>query len=164
MIHNSILQTCLDFLHLMATIAWIGGMFFNFLVVMPTVTKVLDPAMAGRFVGALMKRVRVVVYVSLLILFVTGIPMKIANENYVAIISFENAWQIAGFIKHVFVGLMAVLAIYSFEILTPSVVKLSAQGPSPAIAALRKRQMMLAAITFLFGIIVIFLSAAMNYL
>ncbi|MDP2237892.1 MAG: DUF4149 domain-containing protein [Bacteroidales bacterium] len=165
MIHNPILQTSLDFLHLMATIAWIGGMFFNFLVVMPTVAKVLDPATAGRFVGALMKRVRVVVYVSLLILFVTGIPMKIANENYVAIISFENAWQIAGFIKHVFVGLMAVLAFYSFEILTPSVVKLSAQGPSPAITTLRKRQMMIAAATtFLFGIIVIFLSAVMKYL
>ncbi|MCF8368866.1 MAG: DUF4149 domain-containing protein [Bacteroidales bacterium] len=161
---NPILQTILDFLHLMATIAWIGGMFFNFLVVLPTIQKVLDPATAGKFLGVLFKRVRIVVYVSLLVLFVTGIPMKIASEYYVSIINFDNTWETVGFIKHVFVGILALLAFYSFEILVPKVGKLASGGPSPALAALRKRQMILGAISFLFGIIVIFLSAIMNYL
>ncbi len=164
MIHNPILQISLDFLHLMATIAWIGGVFFNFLVVMPTVNKVLDPATTGRFMGALMKRVRVIVYSSLLILFVTGIPMKIASEYYVAIINFDNNWEIVGFIKHVFVGLLAIMAFLSFEIVSPKVAKLAAQGPSPALINMKKKQMMLGGLAFLFGIIVIFLSAMMNYL
>lgn len=165
MIHNSILQTSLDFLHLMATIAWIGGMFFNVLAVMPTVGKVLDTATAGRFMGSLMKRVRVIVYVSLLILFVTGIPMKIANPNYHhAIISFDGNWEIASFVKHVLVALLALMALYSFEVLSPAVGKLAAKGPSPEMALLRQRQMKLAGLSFVLGIAVVFLSAMMNYL
>jgi len=161
---NPILQTILDFLHLMATIAWIGGMFFNFLVVMPTVQKVLDPALAGKFMGTMFKRVRIVVYVSLLVLFVTGIPMKIASEYYVGIINFENTWEIVGFIKHVFVGLLALMAIYSFEVLAPAVGKLAVSRPSEKLTSLRKQQMKMGAVSFLFGIIIIFLSAVMNYL
>jgi uncharacterized membrane protein len=164
MIHNPTLQITLDFLHLMATIAWIGGMFMNFLVVMPTAGKMLEPAMAGKFIGAMMKRMRVVVYISLLILFVTGIPMKIANPHYVAIINFDNTWEIVGFVKHVFVAILALMAIYSFEILAPKVGRLAMNGPSPVLVGLRKRQMMMGALAFLFGIIVILLSAMMNYL
>ena len=164
MIHNSILQTVLDFLHLMATIAWIGGMVFNFLVVMPTANKVLDPAMAGKFMGALFKRVRIVVYSSLLILFVTGIPMKIASQYYVGIINFDNNWEIVGFIKHIFVALLALMAIYSFEVLSPKIAKLAVKGPSPEMMDLRNKQMKLGGVSFLFGIIIIFLSAMMNYL
>jgi uncharacterized membrane protein len=164
MIHNPILQISLDFLHLMATIAWIGGMFFNFLVVMPTVNKVLDPATTGKFMGTLMKRVRVIVYSSLLILFVTGIPMKIASEYYVAIINFDNNWEIVGFIKHVFVALLAIMAFLSFEIVSPKVAKLAAKGPSPELMSMKKNQMMLGALAFIFGIIVILLSAIMNYI
>lgn len=162
--HNPILQTILDFLHLIATIAWIGGMFFNFLVVLPTVQKVLDPATGGKFMGFLFKRVRIVVYVSLLILFVTGIPLKIANPHYVAIINFDNNWEIVGFIKHVFVALLALMAIFSFEFLSPRIAKLAMNGPSPELIAIRKKQMMLAAASFLFGIIIVFLSALMNYI
>jgi len=163
MIHNSILQTVLDFLHLMATIAWIGGMVFNFLVVMPTVNKVLDPAMAGKFMGALFKRVRIVVYSSLIILFVTGIPMKIASQYYVGIINFDNNWEIVGFIKHIFVALLALMAIYSFEVLSPKVAKLAVKGPSPELMDLRNKQMKLGGVSFLFGIIVIFLSARKRF-
>lgn len=164
MIDHPVLQIILDFLHLMATIAWIGGMFFNVLILMPTVSKTLDPATAGIFRSVLFKRIRVMVYVSLLILFVTGIPMKIASEYYVAIINFDTSWEIVGFIKHVFVALLALFAIINFEILSPKTAKMAVNGPSPELIALKKKQMMLAVISFLFGIIVIFLSAMMNYL
>lgn len=164
MIDHPVLQITLDFFHLMATIAWIGGMFFNVLILMPTVSKTLDPATAGKFMSVLFKRIRVMVYLSLLILFVTGIPMKIASEYYVAIINFDTSWETVGFIKHIFVAFMALFAIINFEILTPKVSKIAAKGPSPELMSLKKKQMMLAMISFFFGIIVIFLSAMMNYL
>jgi len=148
----------------MATIAWIGGMFFNFLVVMPTVGKTLDPPTAGKFMKAMFSRVRVVVYVSLLILFVTGIPMKIVSGHYVSIINFDTTWETISFIKHVMVAILALLAIYNFEILMPKVGKLAMNGPSPALASLRKIQMKLGSISFLFGIIIVLLSAMMSYL
>ena len=164
MIHHPALQMILDFLHLLATITWIGGMFFNVLILMPTVAKTLDPPTAGKFMSALFKRIRIMVYVSLAILFITGIPMKIASEYYVAIISFDTAWETVSFIKHVLVALLAIFAIINFEILNPSAAKMAANGPSPELMALKKKQMKLAGISFLFGIIVVFLSAMMNYL
>ena len=161
---NPTLQTILDFFHVMATVAWIGGMFFNILVVIPTVSKTLEPPVAGKFMGAMLKRVRVVVYVSLVLLFVTGIPMKIASGYYVSIINFDNTWEIVTFIKHVFVGLLAVLAFYNFEILAPKVGKLAMNGPSTELKALRKKQMALGAVSFLFGIIIVALSSVMSHL
>ena len=161
---NPILQTILDFFHVMATIAWIGGMFFNFLVVIPTVARVLNTATAGKFMGTMLKRVRVIVYTSLLILFVTGIPMKIASEYYLGIINFENNWEIVGFIKHVFVGLLALLAVINFEFLSPRIARLAVAGPSPQLLALRKKQMLTGVVSFLFGIIIIFLSSVMLHL
>ncbi|PLX13771.1 MAG: hypothetical protein C0598_02830 [Marinilabiliales bacterium] len=161
---NPILQIGFDFLHLMATIAWIGGMFFNFLVVMPSMAKALDPPSMGKLMGIMFKRVRVIVYVSLLILFVTGIPMKIASEHYVSIINFDTNWEIVSFIKHVFVAILALLAIYNFEILMPKAAKLATKGPSPQLNSLRGRQKKLGALSFLVGIITIFLSAMMNHL
>jgi len=161
---NPILQIGFDFLHLMATVAWIGGMFFNFIVVMPSLAKTLPPPDMGRVLGNMLKKVRIIVYVSLLILFVTGIPMKISSEYYVGIINFDNTWEIITFIKHVFVALLALLAIYNFEFLIPKVGKIASQGPSPQLGLLKKRQKFLGALSFLFGIITIFLSAMMNHL
>lgn len=161
---NPILQITFDFLHLMATITWIGGMFYNFLVLMPSVNKSLDPASAGEFMKTVFKRVRVMVYVSLLVLFVTGIPMKIVSEYYVSIINFDTNWEIVLFIKHVFVALLALLAIYNFEIVVPSVGKLAKEGSQQKLLVLKKRQIILGSFSFLIGIIVILLSVIMNYL
>lgn len=164
MIHNPILLTILDFLHQMATIAWIGGMFFNLLAVMPAASKVLDPPTMGRFMQALMKRVRVIVYVSLLVLFVTGIPLKIASEYYVAIIHFGTSWEAMSFIKHVFVAILALFVFYSFEVLNPKIGKLAVQGSSPLIPKLRALQKRLAGLSFLLAIIIVFISVMMKYL
>ncbi|MGE4541228.1 MAG: DUF4149 domain-containing protein [Bacteroidales bacterium] len=164
MLENPVVLTVLDFIHQMATIAWIGGMVFNLLAVMPTVSKVLEPALAGKFMGSLMKRVRVIVYVSLLVLFVTGIPMKIASEYYVAIINFDTAWETASFVKHVLVAILALVALYSFELLSPKVGRLAAKGPSAELVSLRKRQQKLAAVSFLLGIAIVFISVMMKYL
>ncbi len=164
MANNPVLLFSFDFLHLMATIVWIGGLMFNVLVVMPSVSKTLDPAQKGKLMGVMFRRVRVLVYVSLLVLFVTGIPMKIASEYYVAIINFDTNWETVSFIKHVLVAMMALSAFYSFEILLPSLKKLASQGASTKIVSLQKQQAVLARVTFLLGIVVVFLSAMMKYL
>ncbi len=164
MIHNPILLTILDFLHQMATIAWIGGMFFNLLAVMPAASKTLDPPVLGKFMQALMKRVRVIVYSSLLVLFVTGIPLKIASKYYVAIIHFGTSWELMSFVKHVLVALLAIFVFYAFELLNPQVARLAAKGPSTQVLKLRARQKKLAGLSFLMAIAIVFISVMMKYL
>jgi hypothetical protein len=90
--------------------------------------------------------------------------MKIASEYYGGIISFENSWQITGFIKHVFVGILSLLAIYNFEIMASKMKKAAILADPGQRLKLQKQQMLLGMLAFFCGIAIILLSAIMNYL
>ncbi len=160
---NVFVKTLIDWLHIMATITWIGGMFTNFVIVRPAMGKALSPSEAGKLMGALMKRFRIVVYISIVVLGVTGIPLKIINENYISIINFENSWEIISFIKHICYGVMVLLAVYTFEILSPKMMKVAARGPSPQLVQLQKKQAAFGGLAFLTAIVVLVLSSLMRY-
>ncbi len=161
---NVFVKTLIDWLHIMATVVWIGGMFTNMVILRPVLAKTLAPADAGRFMGALMKRFRAVVYASIVLLGVTGIPLKIINENYVSIINFENSWEIVSFVKHVCYGILVLLAVYMFEVLTPRMGRLAAKGPSPEMKALQKQQMLAGSLAFLSAMVILVLSSLMRYI
>lgn len=161
---NIFVKTIIDFIHVIATILWIGGMITNMFIVRPALIKALEPQMAGKVMGLIMKRVRWVVYISIVLLGVTGIPLKIINENYISIINFENSWEIVSFIKHLCYGLMVLLAVYSFEIISPKLARESANGPSAVLQGLQKKQMAAGGLAFLSAIVVLILSSMMRYL
>jgi len=161
---NIFVKTLIDWLHIMATITWIGGMFTNFIILRPAMAKALSPAEAGKFMGAVMKRFKVMVYISIVVLGVTGIPLKIINDNYISIINFENNWEIVSFIKHLCYGILVLLAIYTFEVLAPKMGKLVAAGPSPALKALQKKQAAFGGLAFLTAIVILVLSSLMRYI
>jgi uncharacterized membrane protein len=151
----------LRWFHLMATIAWIGGMFTNFFIYMPAIRKVLDPPTTGRLMGTVMNRFKVMVYVSMGVFLFTGMIsgfIHVSNADYVAT---ENAWNTLISIKVGIFVLMAVLAVYAFEYLAPKVAAIAAKGPSPELARIQKSQMALAATGFILGIIIVTISAAL---
>lgn len=161
---NPILLTTFDYLHLTATITWIGGMYFNFLVLIPSVKASLDEKNTGLLLGNVFKRIKIIVYVSLIILFVTGIPMKIASEYYVSIINFDNTWELVLFIKHALIGILALLAIYNFEFVIPGIKRAAMNGNNALVVSYKKKQMILGPVSFLLGNIIVLLSVVMNYL
>jgi uncharacterized membrane protein len=114
--------------------------------------------------GAVMKRFRKIVYLSIVILGVTGIPLKIINEIYVSIINFENTWEIISFIKHICYGLLVVLAVYSFEVLNPALARLTAVGPSSALQKLQQRQIATGSMAILLAVVILVLSSFMRHL
>lgn len=161
---NVFVKTLIDWLHIMATITWIGGMFTNFIILRPAMAKTLSPVDAGKLMGAVMKRTRVVVYISIVVIGVTGIPLKIISENYISIINFENNWEIVSFVKHLCYGMLVLLALYSFEILGPKAGKLAAQGPSPKLQQLQNKQATMGKLAFLTAIVILVLSSLMRYI
>ena len=140
----------------MATVAWIGGMFTNFFIYLPVTGKVLDPPTAGKLLGAAMKRFRVLVYISMGLLLLTGILRGFISE-----FPSESLWTIIFFTKIGVFVIMVFLAIYAFEILAPKVTKLAANGPSPELLRIQKSQMSLAITGFILGIIILALTAAL---
>jgi uncharacterized membrane protein len=161
---NIFVKTLIDWLHIMATITWIGGMFTNFIVLIPVMSQSLSPVEAGKFIGAMMKRYRIVVYISIVVLGVTGIPLKIINPNYINIINFENNWEVVSFVKHICYGILVLLAVYTFEVLAPKMGKLAAAGPSPELKALQKKQAVFGGMAFLIAVVILVLSSLMRYI
>ena len=161
---NVFVKTLIDWIHIMTTVIWIGGMFTNMIILRPAIMGTLAPPEAGRLMGVVMKRFRTLVYASIVLLGVTGIPLKIINENYVSIINFENSWEIVSFVKHICYGILVILAVYSFEVLGPKAAKLAAAGPSEAFRQLQKKQVAAGMAAFATAIVILVLSSLMRYI
>ncbi len=160
---NLFVKTLIDWLHILATVTWIGGMFTNFVILRPAMAKALSPAEAGKLMGTMMKRFRIMVYISIVVLGVTGIPLKLISPNYISIINFENSWEIVSFIKHICYGILVLLAVYTFEVLSPKMMKVAAQGPSTALQQLQKKQAAFGGLAFLTAMVILVLSSLMRY-
>ena len=156
---ETVVLSILNFLHLLATVTWIGAMATNILVLLPSTKEVLEPAVIGRFIGAVMKRFRRIVYASITTLVLCGIPLTLLNENYVGLGQFDNAWTQVVLVKHLFVAALVLLAVYSFEVLAPKVAKLAAKGPSPQLLKAQKLQTRLAFTGFALGLTILLLIA-----
>lgn len=129
----------LNWLHLVATVTWFGGITTNAMVLVPSMGASLDPPTAGKFMNIYMKKFKPLVYISIIILISTGLIITVLlNPLYLAL---SSEWAIILLIKHVFVALAVLATLYGFEVLAPKIAKLAAQGPSPELAQLQKVQM-----------------------
>lgn len=161
---NIFVKSFLDLLHLLATITWFGTLFVNAFLLRSSVGKTLPPAAAGNFMTLFMKKARLVVYISLAVLFITGIPLKIVSPYYVSIINFSNSWQIAMFAKHVLVALLALMAIVNFEVIAPRFQNVASKGPSLQLDKMKKMQQIAGMGSVLLAFIIILISAVMNHI
>jgi uncharacterized membrane protein len=161
---NIFVKSFLDLLHLLATITWFGTLFVNAFILRSAVQKSLAPSAAGPFMKLFLKKARMVVYISLAVLFITGIPLKIVSPYYVSIINFSNTWQIFMFVKHVIVALLALMAIVNFELLFPRFQRVAAAGPSPQLEKMKKLQQMAGMLSVFMAFLIILISAVMNHI
>lgn len=149
-------------LHLIATVFWIGAVSTNILILLPSMKKALEPPVMGRLMGAVMKRFRTLVYISMVTLGVTGIVMNLLNKNYLGFMKLGNTWSIITLIKHVFTAVLVILVLYAFESLAPKVSRLAAKGPSPEFVRLQKLQINLGKTGLVLGIIILLLTGVMT--
>ncbi|UCE10853.1 MAG: DUF4149 domain-containing protein [Candidatus Thorarchaeota archaeon] len=146
----------MNWLHLIATVAWFGGLTVNVLILMPSMQATLDPPTAGKLLNTYMGRFRRLVYVSILVLVLTGAAIAwIMNPAYLEL---SSEWSIIMAIKHVIVAIAIIATLYSFEILAPKVARLAAQGPSPELAKLQQIQMTAARVAFIVALLILLLT------
>ena len=158
---NDVLSILIKWVHLLATAAWIGGMFTNFFVYHPVISKELDPPTTGKLMGAVMKRYKGMVYISMGVLFLTGMMLGSIHGGSNELSSSGNSWVFILFVKLIVFTVMVIMAIYAFEILAPKVAKIAARGPSPELHRIQKSQKSFAMAGFIMGIIILALSAAL---
>jgi len=155
------LSVFLKWIHLMATVAWIGGMFTNFFIYLPILGRTLDPPVAGKFMGAVMQRFRVMVYISMAVFLMTGIALGSLHQNSVNAYASNDAWVMLMILKVLLFILMVVLALFAFEGMAPKVARMAASGPSPELLKAQKTQKRMAIAGFVLGMFILALSAAL---
>ena len=98
------------FIHLVATVVWIGGLVILTVLVIPEARRALaeNPALLT-LMTRLRKRFTPLSNLSLALLIATGMFQMAGDPNYQGMLQFNNQWSIAILLKHIAViGMVAV--------------------------------------------------------
>ena len=154
-----VLASVIDWLHLIATVTWIGGIFLNVLAIFPAAMGSMDRPTMGRFLNAYTKRFQVISYVSMGILVITGTTMMLFSPNFEGLFVFSSLWSKFLLLKHIFIVVLIVWGIYISRVLNPKIEKASAQGDLPEVGRLQKRMPALGITGFAIGLLVLLFTA-----
>ncbi len=104
-------------LHMAATIVWIGGLFYQAVVVNPALERF--PEQRGRLANDLRRRFQPLAWLSLFVLIGTGLLQMSGNPNYEGLFAVSNPWSRSILAKHVAIGVMVLVAAYQTWVLNP---------------------------------------------
>jgi uncharacterized membrane protein len=156
---NLIILALNHFLHLLATIIWIGGIIMILLVILPSAKASLaSTPMLNGFMKEFTKRFTPMANLSIFVLIVTGVFITLYDKNYVGFFDFSNSWSLVVFLKHLVVVLMVIIHFYRGLILIPKIGRLSSQAYESRIANLRKFSLNLIKINLALGVVVLIVS------
>lgn len=125
---NLAIQSLSNFLHILATVVWIGGIIMILLVILPGAKVVLESkSLVNKLMKDISRRFTSMANISIFVLIITGIVITKYNKNFTGFFDFSNFWNISIFIKHFFVTTMIIIHFYRGLILNPRIVRLSAQ-------------------------------------
>lgn len=145
-------------LHLIATVIWIGGITFILFIAIPSANQVLG-AEAGKLMGEISKRFTPIANYSIILLIVTGAVLTAVNKQFLGIGNFGNSWSLGLIMKHVLVFVMVAVHFYRGLVLAPKIAKTDAVSEK---TSLQKLSLNLVKVNFCLGAIVLLLSGIMS--
>lgn len=150
-------------LHMLATVAWIGGLAALVVLVLPVARRVLEADSYAVFLEQVQRRLDPLGWLSLAVLLATGLFQLSSNPNYEGFLSISNRWAVAILIKHIlFFGMIGVSAYLTWGIL-PALQRITlmrAKGIEAEDAdKLQKRETLLLRINLILGILILGLTS-----
>jgi uncharacterized membrane protein len=106
-------------LHMAATVVWMGGLFYQAVLLYPILADSNWKAETMTLVERLRSRFRPLVWLSLTVLVGTGLVQMTGNPNYEGLLAFRNRWSQAMLLKHTAVVGMVLIAGFQTWILQP---------------------------------------------
>ena len=104
-------------MHMLATIVWLGYLSATSLWIMPALQKSLSSQDYFNWISKSNERLEMISWLSISILIVSGLVQMSANENYDGLFTLTSNWALAILLKHiVFFGMMIVSAYISWKI------------------------------------------------
>jgi uncharacterized membrane protein len=150
-------------LHMLATVIWIGGLATLSILVLPSARRVLDITDYAKLLMGIRRKLDPLGWLSLLVLLGTGMFQMSVNPNYGGFLAVNNQWAVAILVKHIVFLLMASISAYLTWGIIPKLSRLAfrqAEGQDTAEAeGLRHREALLMRINLILGAIVLALTA-----
>jgi uncharacterized membrane protein len=150
-------------LHMLATVAWIGSLMTLSVLVLPAARQTLDARLYAELLARLRRRLDPLGWISLLLLAGTGLFQMSASPNYEGFLAFNNRWAVAILVKHlVFLGIILLSAYLTWGLI-PRLQRgalLQGQGKDTTVLPdLQKQEALLVRVNLALGILVLVLTA-----
>jgi uncharacterized membrane protein len=145
-------------LHMLATVTWIGSLAAINLLFLPASTRTLKLADQLSFISALQKRLEPLAWFCMGLLLVTGLFQLSANPHYDGFLSTSTQWSLAILVKHSLGVVMAIVsAVQTWEVL-PSIQRIlmkKENAKTEELARLQKRETLLLRINLILSALIL---------
>jgi Predicted integral membrane protein len=139
-------------LHLLATVTWVGSLAGISFLILPAMQRSLDPETQLVFIEAMQKRLEPIAWFSMSLLLVTGLFQMSVNPHYDGFLSTSTQWSLAILTKHLLGIIMVVVsAIQTWEVIPAirrAIIKSKKSKNTEELDVLRRREILLLRMNF----------------
>jgi len=150
-------------LHLLATVTWVGSLAAISFLILPAMKRALDPEMQLVFIEAMQKRLEPIAWFSMSLLLLTGLFQMSVNPHYDGFLSTSTQWSLAILTKHLLGIIMVVVsAIQTWEVIPAirrAILKSKKSNNAEELDALRRREILLLRMNFGLSILILLATA-----
>lgn len=150
-------------LHLLATVAWIGSLAGVSFLVLPAMRRSLTPETQLVFLEAMQRRLEPIAWFSMSLLVLTGLFQMSVNPHYDSFLSVSTQWSLSILIKHLLgIAMVVVSAIQTWEVIPAirrAIVKSRKTQNVEELESLRRREVLLLRINFGLSILILLATA-----
>jgi uncharacterized membrane protein len=150
-------------LHLLATVTWVGSLAGISFLVLPAMKRSLAPDTQLVFIEAMQKRLEPIAWFSMSLLLLTGLFQMSVNPHYDGFLSTSTQWSLAILIKHLLGIIMVVVsAIQTWEVIPAirrAIVKSKKTTNADELEVLRRREILLLRMNFGLSILILLATA-----
>jgi uncharacterized membrane protein len=108
----------LYWLHILATVTWIGSLVSISVLILPVSRRALKPVDELALLDGIQKRLEPIAWFSVSLLITTGLFQMSVNPHYNGFLSTSGQWALALLAKHILVAtLIAVSAVHTWDVL-----------------------------------------------
>jgi uncharacterized membrane protein len=150
-------------LHLFATVTWVGSLAGVSLLVLPAMKQSLDAETQLVFIEALQRRLEPIAWFSMSLLLATGLFQMSVNPHYDGFLSTSTQWSLAILIKHLLgIVMVVVSAIQTWEVIPAirrAIVRSKKSNNADQLDSLRRREVLLLRMNFGLSLLILLATA-----
>jgi uncharacterized membrane protein len=146
-------------LHMLATVAWIGSLASISFLVLPAMQRSLNSETQLVFLEAMQKRLEPIAWFSMSLLVLTGLFQMSVNPHYDGFLSVSTQWSLAILTKHLLgIVMVVVSAIQTWEVIPAirrAILRSKKSQNADELESLRRREILLLRINFGLSILIL---------